>query len=198
MAKATMPTRKEIIARYEKQYMKSSKKQKGTILDNICMSTGLSRSRVKHLFSQKTMDSPKHAGRGRKPKYGPDVGQALEKIWAYMDFACGRRIVAGMGDMLDALVRFGEIDVDAATFRKLKEISSSTADRILKHAKERVKLKGMSTTKPGTLLKKDIPFRLGTEWDDALPGYVEIDLVAHCGGTTAGEYINTLDVTDIY
>jgi hypothetical protein len=55
----------------------------------------------------------------------------------------------------------------------------------------------MSTTKPGTLLKKNIPLRMGDEWDDAVPGFVEIDLVAHCGESTAGEYVNTLDVTDI-
>ena len=60
-----------------------------------------------------------------------------------------------------------------------------------------MRFRGISTTKPGTLLKKDIPIRLGTQWDDDAPGFLECDLVAHCGPTTAGEYINTLDMTDI-
>jgi hypothetical protein len=79
----------------------------------------------------------------------------------------------------------------------MKTVSAATADRLLAKAKKGLTLKGKSTTKPGTLLKKDIPIRMGNEWDDAVPGFVEIDLVAHCGESTAGDYVNTLDVTDI-
>jgi hypothetical protein len=114
-----------------------------------------------------------------------------------MDFACGKRLTAGMGDMLNALIKFGEIKCTEEVERKLRSISAATMDRLLVNDRERMKLRGISTTKPGTLLKKNIPLRLGTEWDDAIPGYVEIDLVAHCGASTAGEYINTLNVTDI-
>lgn len=198
MAKATMRTRKEIIARHKEKYGKLSKKQKGLVLDSVCMDTGLSRGRAKHLLTQTRTVTPKRPGRGRKPRYGQDVASALEKIWANMDFASGRRIAAGMGDMLDALLRFEEIDFDGNTLRLLREMSPSTADRLLKRAKEKARFKNMSATKPGTLLKKNIPLRLGTEWNEAMPGYVEVDLVAHCGNTTAGEYVNTLDVTDIY
>jgi hypothetical protein len=198
MPKATMLTRKEIIARHKGKYRKLSKKQKKLVLDSICMDTGLSRSRAKHLLSQTYADTPKHPGHGRKPKYDSNVAAALEKIWANMDFACGRRLTAGMNDILDALLRFGEIDFDEDVLRLLREMSPATADRLLKRAKEKTRFKGLSATKPGTLLKKDIPLRLGTEWNEAMPGYVEVDLVAHCGDTTAGEYVNTLDVTDIY
>jgi hypothetical protein len=114
-----------------------------------------------------------------------------------MDFACGKRLAAGMNDILDALIKFGEISCTEEVEQKLRTISASTIDRLLVNDREKMKLRGISTTKPGTLLKNNIPLRLGTEWDDAIPGYVEIDLVAHCGASTAGEYINTLDVTDI-
>ena len=199
MARATMGTRNEIIERHRKEYRKATKKRKGMLLDSICMNTGLSRSRVKHALtvavrSERKQKKPKT---GRKREYGADTVAALEKIWAYMDFACGRRLVAGMRDMLEALERFGEMAFDDAVKQKLNGMSASTADRLLKHAREKMQLKGRSTTKPGTLNKRDIPFRLGNEWDDAIPGYVEIDLVAHCGDTTAGDYVNTLDVTDI-
>jgi hypothetical protein len=192
-----MKTRKEITARQKAKYEKSTKKEKGLIIDNICLSTGLSRSRVKHIMTSSDKISAKQKPRGRIPKYDKLTIEALEKIWTYMDFPCGRRLVAGMDTMIDALVRFDEIDFEKEVLVKLNEISPATADRYLKHVKDKLRFKGVSTTNPGTLLKRDIPLRLGTEWDDAIPGYVEIDLVAHCGTTTAGEYVNTLNVTDI-
>ena len=204
MTKISMKSRQEVIKRYRAKYKKSTKKEKGQILDNICITTGLSRDRVKKLFSGSIEKAVSGAvensakKRGRKPKYDDRTQAALEKIWELMDFACGRRIAAGMEDMLDALLRFNEIEFDEQILENLRNISPATIDRLLQHAKKRMSFKGISTTKPGTLLKRDIPIRLGTEWDDAVPGYVEIDLVAHCGKTTAGEYINTLDVTDIY
>jgi len=134
---------------------------------------------------------------GRKKVYDSEVYQALKKVWTYMDFACGKRLHEGIGDMLDALIRFGEISWDDEIINKLRQISASTMDRLLKKDKESLRLKGISTTKPGTLLKRNIPIRLGQQWDDAVPGYVEVDLVAHCGVSVVGEYINTLNVTDI-
>ena len=56
---------------------------------------------------------------------------------------------------------------------------------------------GLSTTKPGTLLKRAIPIRTYTPWDEERPGFLEIDLVAHCGETTEGQYLNTVTATDI-
>jgi hypothetical protein len=205
MAIVTMATRKEIVLRLKPKYAKGSKKEKGQILDGLCADTGLSRSRAKHLLCgngyTKGTAGPKipvrQERRGRKPSYGKDVAAALETVWACMDFCCGRRLAAGMGDILDALVRFGEVEFSDEVLDKLRKVSPSTIDRFLAQPRRRLGGKGRSTTKPGTLLKKDIPLRLGTEWEDAIPGYVEVDLVAHCGDTTAGEYIHTLDVTDI-
>jgi hypothetical protein len=134
---------------------------------------------------------------GRAPKYDAAFAVALEKIWTHMDFACGRRLVAGMVDMLTALQNCGEFEANEEILAKLKTVSAATADRLLAKAKKGLVIKGKSTTKPGTLLKKDITIRMGGEWDDAVPGFVEIDLVAHCGESTAGDYVNTLDVTDI-
>ena len=197
MVKTTMATRKEIIERQRKRYQKASKKEKGEILNSICLSTGLSRSRAKHILSSNET-RPRKRKPGRKPYYGADVRQALEKIWAYMDFASGRRLVAGMKDMLGALIAHGELHLHDDVLAKLRRMSASTADRLLKTTKERASPKGKSTTKPGTLLKRDIPLRMGDEWDEAEPGFVEIDLVAHCGETTAGDYVNTLTITDIF
>jgi hypothetical protein len=199
MAKLSMKARNEVIDKHKKKYRKASKKDKGVILDSVYLSTGLSRDRAARLLSGNARLRHKESlkKRGRKTAYKSDVYQPLREIWAYMDFACGKRLAAGMGDMLNALTKFGEIKCTEEVERKLRSISAATMDRFLVNDRERMKLRGISTTKPGTLLKRNIPLRLGTEWDDAIPGYVEIDLVAHCGASTAGEYINTLNVTDI-
>jgi len=115
-----------------------------------------------------------------------------------MDFACAKRMAGGMGDMLDAMVRFDEIDVDDEVMGKLRTVSASTIERLLGPTKKSMQIKGRATTKPGTLLKSQIPIRTGTEWDDLRPGFVECDLVTHCGITTKGQYVCTLNVTDVY
>ena len=197
MAKASMKTRQELIQRYTARYRKASKKEKGQLLDSLCQSTGLSRSRAKHILVEPKARTPAKRKPGRRPKYDAPFVAALEKVWAYMDFACGRRLVAGMPDILGALMVYGEIDFPPDIITKLHEVSGATAERLLSKARKGLAVKGKSTTKPGTLLKRDIPIRLGTEWDDAVPGFVEIDLVAHCGASANGDYVNTLDVTDI-
>jgi len=200
MAKVSMKARAEILNKHMAVYRKASRKGKGKILDIVCGSTGLSRDRAARLLSghTKSKSPPKRKGkRGRSRIYDLPVIKALKEAWMYMDFACGKRLHEGIGDMLDALIRFDEVNYDDETVRKLRRMSAATMDRLLKKDKEALRLKGISTTKPGTLLKRDIPIRLGQEWDDAIPGFEEVDLVAHCGSTTAGEYINTLNVTDI-
>ena len=197
MVKATMRTRAEVIKRFEAGYRKAGKKEKGRILDGISESTGISRSRARRILSGSGVKKQKKRKPGRAPKYDAAFVAVLERVWVYMDFACGRRFVAGMADMLTALKKCGEFEANEEILAKLKTVSAATADRLLSKAKKGLIIKGKSTTKPGTLLKKDIPIRMGDEWDDAVPGFVEIDLVAHCGESTAGDYVNTLSVTDI-
>ena len=197
MASVTMTTRREIIKRYEAAYLKAGKKEKGRMLDSIHEATGISRSRARRILTGSGVKQTKKRKPGRAPKYDAAFAAVLEKIWAYMDFPCGRRLEAGMDDLLDALINCGEFEASEEMLAKLKTVSAATADRLLAKAKRGLILKGKSTTKPGTLLKKDIPVRMGNEWDDAVAGFVEIDLVAHCGESTAGDYVNTLDVTDI-
>jgi hypothetical protein len=121
----------------------------------------------------------------------------LRKVWASLDYACGKRVAAGMDDTLRALARSDELSCEPQVIEMLRAMSAATIDRILGPDRARTALKGRSTTKPGTLLKSKIQIRTGTEWNDAVPGFIEIDLVAHCGDSTRGEYCNTLDATDI-
>jgi hypothetical protein len=200
MAKISMKARREIIEKHAAKYCKAGKREKTEILDCVCTATGLSRDRAARILRMGKGGRSREKGRknaGRRRVYDSVVLHALMIIWVYMDYACGKRLHAGIGDMLDAVNRFGEVSWSAEVTDKLRQMSASTMDRLLKKEKEKLRLKGIATTKPGTLLKRDIPIRLGQQWDDAVPGYVEVDLVAHCGASTAGEYINTLNVTDI-
>lgn len=143
------------------------------------------------------LKKPLRKTRGRKRKYSSECLAPLIVVWMVLDLACGKRVAAAMGKTLDALLRFGELDCPSDVVDKLKQMSASTIDRLLAVQHKTMCFKGRSTTKPGTLLKHDIPIRLGNEWDGDKPGYVEMDTVAHCGDSARGQYVVTLDVTDI-
>ena len=189
------------------EYRKASKKQKYVILDQFIKLTGYNRnyaSRKLRLGIIRTI-KPRHNAilpkntckKGRPKLYGSDITQALHKVWSAMDYVCGKRLHAGMKDILDAMLSFGELACSDDIKAKLIAVSPATIDRLLQPERMKHNLKGRSTTKPGTLLKSQIPIRLGNEWDDTRPGFIEIDLVAHCGENARGEYINTLDTIDI-
>ena len=135
--------------------------------------------------------------RGRTPTYGPAVTQALSKCWAVLRAPAGKRLAPMLPVLVPLLRRDNELTLTDAEAALLVRISAATIDRRL--APERAKLisRGRSHTKPGTLLKSQIPIRTWADWDDAVPGFVEIDLVGHEGGNASGEHCFTLTVTDI-
>ncbi|SDP78669.1 Integrase core domain-containing protein [Arthrobacter sp. ok909] len=95
------------------------------------------------------------------------------------------------------LRRDGEVELTDEQAGLLMRMSAATIDRKLAPERARLIPRGRSHTKPGTLLKAQIPIRTWAEWDDAVPGFVEIDLVGHEGGNSFGEFCFTLTVTDI-
>jgi hypothetical protein len=121
----------------------------------------------------------------------------LEKVWRIANGICGKRLAPVMAEYVEALERHGELHLDGSTRRLLLQMSPATVDRLLKPARRASRPHGLSTTKPGALLKHSIPVRTFAQWDDARPGFVEVDLVAHCGDSTRGEYLNTLNMVDV-
>src|SRR5215813_9095079 len=114
-----------------------------------------------------------------------------------MDCICGKRLQPILSELIPILEKRREIKLAREVRKKLLEISSATIDRLLAEEKKALAAGSRSHTKPGTLLKSQIPIRTFSEWDDARPGFVEIDLVAHDGGDASGEYLYTLDLTDV-
>lgn len=127
-----------------------------------------------------------------------DVFLKLKKIWAIFDFICSKRLAPFMEEAVEKLEACGEIDLTDKVREKLTKVSASTIDRLLKPVKDRYRIgKGRKGTKPGTLLKNSIPIRTFADWDDARPGFTEVDLVGHDGGNASGDFIQSLNFTDI-
>ena len=88
-----------------------------------------------------------------------------------------------LGELVAVLRRFGELDIDEDTAALLAGMSAATIDRRLAPERKKTQSRDAARTKPGTLLKSQIPVRTWADWDDAVPGFVEIDLVATTAAT---------------
>lgn len=206
-----MRERRAVIEATAERYRRSKKREKGRILDEFTQLTGYNRSyaryvlrcagkrlyRGRRVLVAKAGPTRKNKGE-RKREYGEKVLTVLVKVWKILDHICGKRLAPVLGETLERLERFGEIECDEETRLKLRRISASTIDRLLRGERQKYQLKGRSATRPGSLLKRQIPMRTFSEWDECSPGFGEIDLVAHDGGNSSGEFMQTLDFTDVY
>lgn len=195
----SMETRREVTRVYARRYASAkTKKGKGAILDEVVALTGWHRKHAIRVLAGKPGGVACAPGRrGPKPHYGTKHKEPLKLVWAIMDFPCSKRLKAGMRDVLDALERAGRLKLAPKLKGEVLRMSASTMDRMLSSDRRSMQLKGRATTKPGSLLKSQIPVRRGTEWDDASLGFVEVDTVAHCGPSGKGEFCYTLDATDV-
>ncbi len=183
--------------RLREKYLKASKKEKTELLDEYIENTGHNRKYViQTLNSQKVWDNLNKPRKPRKKKYGPEINAPLILLWSIFDFPCGQRLKPCIVTEIERLRDFGEINIPEELAEQLKEISSATIDRRLKVPRKGEHNRRFSTTRPGSLLKAKIPIRL-TEWDTKKIGFLETDLVAHCGASTFGEYGNTVSLTEI-
>ena len=195
----TMKQRQAVTRQVSKRYKDARRKEKGLILCEFVALTGYNRSYAACVLRRGVGRRRPPSGRagGRQRTYDDRVFKALKKIWAIMDFICGKRLAPYMGELVPHLIRHGELRIAEETRRKLIRISPATIDRLLAPERKKQQLRGRSGTKPGTLLKHQIPVRTHAEWNEQRPGFTEIDLVGHDGGDSRGEFAQTLDVTDI-
>jgi hypothetical protein len=199
----TMKERKAVTAVMVARYRRASKKQKGRMLDELVALTGYHRWYAVGLLRGHGASPDERRGRmNRRVRQQPRVYDAvvlaaLRRVWVIMDCICGKRLAAVLPETIAVLERHGELLLDAATRQKLGAISAASIDRLLAAERRRLNLRGRSGTKPGTLLKHQIPVRTFAEWDQTQPGFVEIDLVGHDGGFAQGDFCQTLDVTDV-
>jgi hypothetical protein len=185
----------ELVKATWSRYLQASRAGKTRILDEFVAATGYHRKYAIRLLKHGPRAKVR-AKRGRSKVYQGEVVKILERIWEICGRICSKRLKPFLAEIIEILERHNELKISSENKQLLLQMSRATIDRCLKRARFEKK-QGLSTTKPGTLLKSAIPVRTWNEWDDAAPGFVEIDLVAHCGETTAGVYLNTLTATDI-
>jgi len=193
----TMGQRQAVTKAIATRYRRASKADKGKILDELCATTGWHRNHARKALGQALGPRVVRSRSARPPTYGPEVVGALRFCWAVLGAPTGKRLAPVLPDLVERLRRFEELGVSEVTAELLVAMSPATIDRRLAPARAVMTLRGRSHTKPGSLLKDAIPIRTWAQWDDAVPGFVEIDLVGHEGGNAMGEHAYTLTVTDI-
>ena len=176
------------------RYRKANRAGKANILDEFCAVCGYNRKYAIRLLGHKKSASPRCRA-GRKPKYaGPQLLEALRRIWLASDQLCGKRLKVALPLWLPHYEdEYGALPEQARS--GLLTASASTLDRLLKPVRVEHP-KGLGGTKPGSLLKKQISIRC-EHWDITQPGFVEADTVAHCGNSLSGDFVWSLTMTDI-
>ena len=194
----SLKSKRELIEVVQSRYLKASKFEKQKMLDEFTFATGYHRKHAVRVLKNQVQVQNHLKGKTKTYKaiYRGEVVLALEQIWEIYGHICSKRLQPFLPEAIKVLERCKEIELSKDTKELLLKISSASIDRCLRPV--RIKAPhGLSTTKPGSLLKNLIPVRTFTEWDEERPGFMEIDLVAHCGNTTEGQYLNTLTCTDI-
>ena len=187
---------KEYLEAIRERYQRAKRKEKSRILDEAVQDTGHHRKAlVRALRSRPAQGAGKKAGRPKQ--YGQEAVAALKAVWEASDRVCGKRLKPFLPELVGVLERHGELVLEAEVRNQAEGMSAATIDRLLRPYRQAGLRRPFSTTKPGSLLKAAIPIRTFTEWDERRPGFLEIDLVAHCGESTEGFYLNTLSTVDV-
>jgi hypothetical protein len=178
------------------RYFRAAKKTKTGILDEFVATTGMHRKSTIRLLNRRG-GTPGKKRSGRPRLYGLEAMAALKLAWKATDRLCSKRFHPFLPELLDILKRNAELAVTGETEAQLCQMGPSTIDRILRRWRGSGPRRGLSATKPGTLLKNSIPIRTFSEWNENKPGFLEVDLVAHCGDSAEGFYLTTLSTVDV-
>ncbi len=177
------------------RYLETSKKEKGIILREFCAVCEYHRKHAIRLLNHRKRGPTERPG--RKPLYhSPEFMRALKRIWLATDQMCSKKLVAAIPLWLPFYERtYGKLS--AKITDQLLSVSAATIDRLLAKTRAKTRPRGLCATKPGRLLRNQIPIRTHN-WDISQPGFMEADTVAHCGNSLAGDFIWSLTLTDIH
>lgn len=209
----SMRVKRALIDRMYLRYKRATRKQKSGLLTEFCVITGYSRHYaawvLKHwgrivtaklsgsLITFKVGSRSAKPRTGRPKLYDEAFTRTLAELWSLFDYLCGKRLVPLIRELIDLLCSSGGFSCSPEIHEQLRLVSPATVDRLLSGERKKCIGHGDSLTRPGNLLKHQIPLRTFSEWDDAVPGFVEADLVAHDGGSSYGDFLCTLNLTDV-
>ena len=178
------------------RYLGASKKEKGRILDEFSQVVGCHRKAAIRLLGRGNRPRLKKK-RGRPRQYGAAVAQALRVAWEATDRLCSKRLHPFLPELIKVLRRNGDRTMTAEIEARLCCMSPSTIDRLLRPWRRLGGRRPFATTRPGSLLKSSIPIRTFADWQEDRPGFLEVDLVSHCGESSEGFYLTTLSTVDV-
>jgi transposase InsO family protein len=202
----TMAARREITKKYAREYATASKKVKGRMLDELCAVTGWSRDNARRAIANASKRRGPARARARKTrgrKYSYDALKVLIRVWTLSGEPCGKYLAAMMDDALERLARHGELGGVAGrltdeVWDELVSMSPATIDRYLAPTRAARYPEAKSATRAGDTLRSTITVRKAGDDMEQSPGFLEADLVAHCGHSLKGEFLWTLTATDVF
>jgi hypothetical protein len=200
----SMSARREITKKHATEYGEASKKARGVMLDQLVATTGWSRANAKRALTaagKGTGSAKAVKGAPRRATYGYDTVKLFIQVWRLARQPSGKYVAATMSLWLPTRQQFGELDAKRLTPHtraQLLAVSGATLDRMVKPTRAGSHLFGLSGTKAGLMLRNSIQVRKAGDEHKQAPGFVEADLVLHCGATLRGECVHTLTVTDVF
>lgn len=196
----SLAARREMLHSIRQSYLSSKRPDKSKILDGFVAATGYDRKYALALLRKK---SPIIDSLSVKPKprlgaqiYDDQFRHVLLTVWNTANQVCSKRFVPFIPDLVAAMERHGHLRISDDIRRKLMTVSAATVDRILQPERSR-QAQGLSQTKAGSLLKSKVQVRTFADWNDVIPGFYEVDLVAHCGDAPSGTFLNSLVMVDV-
>ncbi len=195
--KISSRVRQEVVGAIKERYHSSGRDDKRRILDEFVALTGYHRKHAIRVLGNKVRSCAMHPKIGTRARvYGEAVREALVVLWEASDRICGKRLKPLLPVLVGALQRHGHLHLDEVVQAKVLAVSPATIDRLLAPTREAVRGKRRRPRKP-SVARASVPIRTANDWNEPPPGFMEADLVAHCGGSMAGSVAHTLVLTDI-
>ncbi|MCA1607603.1 MAG: transposase family protein, partial [Acidobacteria bacterium] len=190
----SLQTRRELTSAVAERYRSSDGNSKRVILDEFAKLTGYHRKHAIRVLNSTTPTvQQKYVG---KRIYHQAVEEALIVVWEAADRICGKRLKALMRSLVDAMERHGHLQLEPNIRVLLLSMSAATIDRRLQKIREQA-IGRRQQKRQLNRVRRLVPVRTSADWDDVQPGFMEMDLVAHCGGRLEGSFVHTLVLTDI-
>jgi hypothetical protein len=195
----SMGARREVLSVVAERYRSAGRVEKGRILDALCRTTGWHRKHAVRALRRRAVDKAveTEVPRERKRRYGATIKDALTALWEASDRLCGKRLVAMIPTLMPALAQRGRLQLGEGEQAQLLAVSAATIDRMLGDVKIAAACGRRRRAGFYSAIRRDVPIRTFNDWKDPVPGFCEVDMVAHGGTSVAGSFIQTLTMVDV-